>query len=74
MGRTKEPRRPLSDLILASPVPVAFDHFGGAQGAAGIQQPGFDKLSYTASKNIVPSISAAPILRIFTSLPFLAII
>src|SRR5580693_8142670 len=34
----------LSDLILASPIPVVFDHFGGAQGAAGLQQPGFDKL------------------------------
>lgn len=34
----------LSDLILASPVPVVFDHFGGAQAALGLQQPGFDKL------------------------------
>jgi predicted TIM-barrel fold metal-dependent hydrolase len=34
----------LSDIVLASPVPVVFDHFGGAQGAAGFQQPGFDKL------------------------------
>jgi len=34
----------LSDLILASPIPVVFDHFGGAKGAAGLQQPGFDKL------------------------------
>ena len=34
----------LSDIVLASPVPVVFDHFGGAQGAAGLQQPGFDKL------------------------------
>ncbi len=34
----------LSDLVLASPIPVVFDHFGGAQGAAGLQQPGFDKL------------------------------
>jgi predicted TIM-barrel fold metal-dependent hydrolase len=34
----------LSDLVLASPVPVVFDHFGGAKGAAGVQQPGFDKL------------------------------
>jgi predicted TIM-barrel fold metal-dependent hydrolase len=34
----------LSDLVLASPVPVVFDHFGGANGAAGLQQPGFDKL------------------------------
>jgi predicted TIM-barrel fold metal-dependent hydrolase len=34
----------LSNLVLASPVPVVFDHLGGAQGAAGLQQPGFDKL------------------------------
>lgn len=34
----------LSDLILSSPVPVVFDHFGGATGAGGLQQPGFDKL------------------------------
>lgn len=34
----------LSDIVLASPVPVVFDHFGGAQGAAGLQQPGFDRL------------------------------
>jgi predicted TIM-barrel fold metal-dependent hydrolase len=34
----------LSDIVLSSPVPVVFDHFGGAQGAAGLHQPGFDKL------------------------------
>jgi predicted TIM-barrel fold metal-dependent hydrolase len=34
----------LSDLVLASPVPVVFDHFGGAKGALGLQQPGFDRL------------------------------
>jgi len=34
----------LSDLILASPVPVVLDHFGGAKAALGVQQPGFDKL------------------------------
>jgi len=34
----------LSDLVLASPVPVVFDHFGGAKAALGLQQPGFDKL------------------------------
>jgi predicted TIM-barrel fold metal-dependent hydrolase len=34
----------ISDVVLASPVPVVFDHFGGAQGAAGLKQPGFDKL------------------------------
>jgi predicted TIM-barrel fold metal-dependent hydrolase len=30
--------------IAASPVPVVFDHFGGAQAAAGRSQPGFDVL------------------------------
>jgi len=34
----------LSDLILASPVPVILDHFGGAKAALGLQQPGFNKL------------------------------
>lgn len=27
--------------LLASPVPVVFDHFGGARGSAGVDQPGF---------------------------------
>jgi predicted TIM-barrel fold metal-dependent hydrolase len=30
--------------LAASPVPVVFDHFGGAQGSAGTTQPGFDLL------------------------------
>jgi len=34
----------LRDLILASPVPVVFDHFGGANAALGLRQPGFDQL------------------------------
>jgi predicted TIM-barrel fold metal-dependent hydrolase len=34
----------LSDIVLASPVPVVFDHFGGAHGDASLQPPGFDKL------------------------------
>jgi predicted TIM-barrel fold metal-dependent hydrolase len=34
----------LAELILASPVPVVFDHLGGAKAALGLQQPGFDKL------------------------------
>jgi len=29
---------------MASPVPVSFDHFGGAQAALGPHQPGFDTL------------------------------
>ncbi|MFI5058283.1 MAG: amidohydrolase family protein [Candidatus Acidiferrales bacterium] len=34
----------LAGQVLAAPVPVVFDHFGGAQAALGIQQPGFDTL------------------------------
>jgi predicted TIM-barrel fold metal-dependent hydrolase len=30
--------------VAASPVPVVFDHFGGAQAAGGVAQPGFDVL------------------------------
>jgi predicted TIM-barrel fold metal-dependent hydrolase len=68
----------LSDLVLDSPVPVVFDHFGGAQGAAGLQQPGFDKLllivasgkgyvkisgAYRASSNAPDYPDAAPLAR-----------
>src|SRR5437879_384829 len=31
----------IKDLVAASPVPVVFDHFGGAQAALGPGQPGF---------------------------------
>ncbi|WP_027583679.1 amidohydrolase family protein [Bradyrhizobium sp. Ai1a-2] len=34
----------VKDLVLASPVPVVFDHFGGAQAALGVEQPGFPDL------------------------------
>lgn len=34
----------IKDLVLASPVPVVFDHFGGAQAALGVEQPGFKDL------------------------------
>jgi predicted TIM-barrel fold metal-dependent hydrolase len=34
----------IKDLVLASPVPVVFDHFGGAQAALGLEQPGFAHL------------------------------
>jgi predicted TIM-barrel fold metal-dependent hydrolase len=34
----------IKDLIQASPVPVVFDHFGGAQAALGGHQPGFAEL------------------------------
>ena len=34
----------IKDLVLASPVPVVLDHFGGAQAARGPAQPGFADL------------------------------
>ena len=34
----------IKDLVLASPVPVVFDHFGRAQAALGVGQPGFADL------------------------------
>ena len=34
----------IKDLVLASPVMVVFDHFGGAQAKLGVGQPGFGDL------------------------------
>lgn len=34
----------IAQQLLASPVPVVFDHFGGARGRAGVNQPGFAAL------------------------------
>jgi predicted TIM-barrel fold metal-dependent hydrolase len=34
----------VKDLVMGSPVPVVFDHFAGAQAAAGLGQPGFSEL------------------------------
>ena len=34
----------IKDLVLSAPVPVVFDHFGGAQSALGLEQPGFSDL------------------------------
>jgi predicted TIM-barrel fold metal-dependent hydrolase len=34
----------IKDTIAEAPVPVVFDHFGGAQAALGLQQPGFPEL------------------------------
>jgi predicted TIM-barrel fold metal-dependent hydrolase len=34
----------IKDVVQASPVAVVFDHFGGAQAALGVHQPGFDDL------------------------------
>ncbi len=34
----------IKDLVMASPVPVVFDHFGGAIAKRGVEQPGFADL------------------------------
>ncbi|MBR0721626.1 amidohydrolase family protein [Bradyrhizobium manausense] len=34
----------IKDLVLASPVPAVFDHFGGLEAALGLEQPGFADL------------------------------
>jgi len=34
----------IKELVMASPVPVVFDHFGGAQASLGVEQPGFSDL------------------------------
>ena len=34
----------IKDALAAAPVPVVFDHFGGAQAAQGVEQPGFPDL------------------------------
>lgn len=34
----------IKELVSASPVPVVFDHFGGADASLGIEQPGFSDL------------------------------
>ena len=35
----------IKDLVASSPVPIIFDHFGGARGALGPEQPGFADLT-----------------------------
>jgi len=34
----------LHDQVMAAPIPVVFDHFGGAQASLGVDQPGFGAL------------------------------
>ena len=34
----------IKDLVLSSPIPIVFDHFGGAKSALGLEQPGFADL------------------------------
>ena len=50
----------LKDTFAASPVPVVFDHFGGAQAALGVDQPGFaDLLELVKSGKAYVKISGA---------------
>jgi predicted TIM-barrel fold metal-dependent hydrolase len=50
----------LKDAFAASPVPVVFDHFGGAQAALGVEQPGFsDMLDLVKSGKAYVKISGA---------------
>ena len=45
MYATLEVISAIKDAVRDAPVPVVFDHFGGAQAALGLQQPGFEDLS-----------------------------
>jgi predicted TIM-barrel fold metal-dependent hydrolase len=50
----------IKDLVHASPVPVVFDHFGGAQASLGLSQPGFgDLLQLVRSGRAYVKISGA---------------
>jgi predicted TIM-barrel fold metal-dependent hydrolase len=50
----------VKDLVAASPVPVVFDHFGGAQAELGVDQPGFsDLLALVKSGKAYVKISGA---------------
>jgi len=50
----------IKDLVATSPVPVVFDHFGGARAAAGVDQPGFaDLLELARSGKAYVKISGA---------------
>ena len=50
----------IKELVASSPVPVVFDHFGGAEAARGIEQPGFaDLLDLVKSGKAYVKISGA---------------
>jgi predicted TIM-barrel fold metal-dependent hydrolase len=50
----------VKDLVATSPVPVVFDHFGGAQAELGVDQPGFsDLLALVKSGKAYVKISGA---------------
>ncbi|MBR0694660.1 amidohydrolase family protein [Bradyrhizobium lablabi] len=50
----------IKELVAASPIPVVFDHFGGAEAALGVDQPGFaDLLALVKSGKAYVKISGA---------------
>ncbi len=50
----------IKDLVLDAPMPVVFDHFGGARAALGLDQPGFaDLLELVQSGKAYVKLSAA---------------
>ena len=50
----------IKELVAASPVPVVFDHFGGARAALGLEQPGFaDMLELVRTGKAYVKISGA---------------
>lgn len=50
----------IKDLVLASPVPAVFDHFGGLEASLGLEQPGFaDLIALVKSGNAYVKISGA---------------
>jgi predicted TIM-barrel fold metal-dependent hydrolase len=50
----------IKEQVAASPVPVVFDHFGGARAALGLEQPGFaDMLDLVRTGNAYVKISGA---------------
>jgi predicted TIM-barrel fold metal-dependent hydrolase len=50
----------IKEPVLAAPVPIVFDHFGGAQAALGVEQPGFsDLVDLVKSGKAYVKISAA---------------
>lgn len=50
----------IKELVAAAPMPVVFDHFGGAQAALGVDQPGFaDLLELVKSGKAYVKISGA---------------
>jgi predicted TIM-barrel fold metal-dependent hydrolase len=50
----------IKDVVASAPIPVVFDHFGGAQAALGAEQPGFgDLVELVRSGKAYVKISAA---------------